>query len=105
MAITKPLMGRLPGRGSNGSDLVEGLAYEYRRKMGAYLRDQRLKAGMTQTDLGKLLDVGFTTVSAIELGRSTIPRSGLRLSLMPSDSTVKSLVSSYSGILTRGSTI
>lgn len=77
--ISKPMQGRKSGtakrngRGSAGSDLDEALAYEYRRKVGAKLRDYRLRAEMTQAQLGDILGVGLTTISAIETGRSSLP--------------------------------
>lgn len=49
------------------------MAYEYRRKVGSYLRDQRLRIGMTQAELGKVLGMGHTAISAIELGRGSVP--------------------------------
>ena len=65
MAVTKPMMGV-----SAKSDLAQDIAYDYRRKVGRWVREHRLRVGMTQNQLAHLLGVGFSSVSATELGRS-----------------------------------
>lgn len=70
-AVTKPMMGRT-ARGATASDLSQDLAYDYRRKIGAYFRELRERAEMTQGDVAKRLGVYNTAISAMELGRSTL---------------------------------
>jgi transcriptional regulator with XRE-family HTH domain len=48
------------------------IAYDYRRTIGYRVRELRLKADMTQRQLGDLLGISETGVSALELGRSTV---------------------------------
>jgi len=61
-AFTKPLL----GRGDTSTDLKLAL--------GAYVRELRERRGMTQADLAKAVGLRFNTaVSAIEVGRNTIP--------------------------------
>jgi transcriptional regulator with XRE-family HTH domain len=50
----------------------DDIAYEYRRKIGAYLRELREGADMTQDEVARHLGMGHSAVSACELGRSTI---------------------------------
>ncbi len=72
MATTRrPLMGRT-GRGAASTDLARDLTYGYRRKMGAWFQDQRIKAGMTQAQVGNSLGIWATAVSSIEMGRNSI---------------------------------
>src|SRR4051812_6176905 len=49
-----------------------GLAYQYRAKIGMRIRSMRLDANMTQRELGDLLGVGETSISALESGRSSV---------------------------------
>ena len=70
-AISKPMMGRT-ARGATASDLSHDIAYDYRRRIGAYFRDLREKANMPQADVAKVLGVYNTAISAMEHGRSTI---------------------------------
>ena len=67
MRIAKPMMDR-----NGGDDPARGMAYEYRRVIGDMVRDLRLEAEMTQRELGELLDIGETGISALELGRSSV---------------------------------
>jgi transcriptional regulator with XRE-family HTH domain len=61
-AFTKPLA----GRGESTMDL--------KLELGRYVRELRTKRGMTQADLAKALGMQFyTAISAIELGRNTVP--------------------------------
>lgn len=62
---------RLPGGPSASGE--RDLSYEYRRKLGAWVREQRVKAGLTQQQLADRLGVTFTAISAVELGRNNIP--------------------------------
>ena len=64
--ITKPMMDRTPD--DDGDDL----AYKYRRIIGRRVRELRLKADMTQRELGDLVTIGETGISALELGRSSV---------------------------------
>ena len=69
-AISNPLAGRSRG---DSADIPRDLAYEYRRRVGAWLREARLRADMTQQQLADRLGMGFTAVSAVETGRNAIP--------------------------------
>lgn len=61
-ALTKPLA----GRGESTRDL--------KLELGDYIRELRLKRGMRQADLAKALGMQFyTAISAIEVGRNTVP--------------------------------
>jgi transcriptional regulator with XRE-family HTH domain len=53
-------------------DAGEDIGYDYRRKIGRFVREQRLRLGMTQAELGEHLGMGNTAVSALELGRSVV---------------------------------
>ena len=73
VAITKPMMNRRrTARGAEGSELDRDIAYDYRRVIGRYIRRLRTDAEMTQDELGKVLGMGTTGVSALETGRSVI---------------------------------
>ncbi len=69
-AITKPMMNRK--RGAIGADLDQDIAYDYRRRIGRWVRENRLRLDLTQAALGDVLGMGHTAVSALELGRSVI---------------------------------
>jgi transcriptional regulator with XRE-family HTH domain len=71
MGIVKPMMGRTK-RGSTPSNLERDIAYDYRRIVGHWIQDKRLKTGLTQQALGRALGISNTAVSAIELGRNTL---------------------------------
>jgi transcriptional regulator with XRE-family HTH domain len=49
------------------------IGYDYRRKVGRYIRNLRERAELTQQRLGDLVGVGNNAISAIELGRNPIP--------------------------------
>jgi len=49
------------------------IGYDYRRKVGNKVRELREKAGLTQRELGKAVDIVNTAISAIEIGRNPIP--------------------------------
>jgi transcriptional regulator with XRE-family HTH domain len=66
--ITKPMMDRGGAEDQGGSDL----AYQYRRIIGNRVRDLRLNGDLTQRQLADLLSTGETSVSALELGRSSV---------------------------------
>jgi transcriptional regulator with XRE-family HTH domain len=44
-----------------------------RRIVGDYLADHRVRRGLTQLDVGRALGMRDTAVSAIELGRNSLP--------------------------------
>lgn len=67
VAITNPLSNRR--RLNRGEDL----GMENRRKVGDYLADLRIAAGLTQLQLGRALGMRDTAISAIELGRNSLP--------------------------------
>ena len=81
--ITKPLLGRSGprnGKGSPPSDLAGDIGHDYRRKVGAYLQDARLRApnaegtrGLTQAEVAHELGVWHSAVSSWEVGRASIP--------------------------------
>lgn len=72
MALYQPLQRRGLTPKEDGT-LPADVAYEYRRVIGAWLRDRRLAVGMTQREVGEALgDLGNTAVSAIEVGRSSL---------------------------------
>ncbi len=75
-SITKPMLGRSPtpsaSKGPAGSDLMTDIAYDYRRKVGAWLREHRLASGYTQEEVARYLGMGHAAISAVESGRSTI---------------------------------
>jgi len=60
-----------PFSGRTGIDRDVG--FEYRRKLGNYVRDHREKAGLTQREVGRAVGLSANAVSAIELGRNPIP--------------------------------
>jgi transcriptional regulator with XRE-family HTH domain len=66
VAITNPLMGRRLGRD-------EDLGMENRRIVGDYIADLRRRRGLTQLDVAKALGMRDAAVSAIELGRNSLP--------------------------------
>lgn len=63
-AITRPMVTKLARQ--------KDMAGENRRLVGARIKEERLRAGLTQLHLSKLLDVGETTVSALEGGRISV---------------------------------
>lgn len=72
-AITYPMLGRSgSNRGGKPSDLSRDIPYDHRRMVGAYLQAARLKAGMTQEEVGRLLGNGGSSISAVELGRTAV---------------------------------
>ena len=76
-SINRPMYKRLPtnsvDRGSKGADLKRDIAFDYRRTVGIWLRDLRQSRELTQQDVADQLGLGFTAVSAIEVGRSSVP--------------------------------
>lgn len=81
--IVKPLLGRSgprSGKGSTPSDLAADIGHDYRRAVGAYLQDARLRApnshgtrGLTQSEVGKELGIWHSAVSGWEVGRQSLP--------------------------------
>ena len=49
------------------------IGYDYRRKVGAHIRELRLRAGLTQLELGKVVGITNNAVSMIESGRNPLP--------------------------------
>ena len=70
--LSRPFQFRA-GRGSDSAELNRDIAYDYRRTVGRMVRDWRLAKGMTQDELARAMGMGFTAISAIETGRSTVP--------------------------------
>jgi transcriptional regulator with XRE-family HTH domain len=72
---TRPMYKRSQsgGRGNPPTALGRDIAHDYRRIVGAWLCDLRLNAGLTQAELGEILGVGYTAISAVEVGRGSIP--------------------------------
>ena len=57
-----------------GRVTAEGdVGYDYRRKVGNYVKQHRERIGITQRELGDLVGVTNNAISAIELGRNPIP--------------------------------
>lgn len=75
MTITNALTRRPgPKMSASGSDgPPPEIAYEYRRIVGAYLRDRRLDADLTQRELADSLGVINTFISSYEVGRTSVP--------------------------------
>lgn len=65
-AITNPLMGRRLGR-------EEDMGMQNRRIIGDYIAELRRKRGLTQLEVAKSLGMRDAAVSAIELGRNSLP--------------------------------
>jgi len=72
-AINRPLYHRTNNRGSKGNDLTRDIPSEYRRRVGAWLKDLRLDAELRQQDIGDALGICFTAISSIENGRGAVP--------------------------------
>lgn len=71
--INRPFHKRVTARGSKPSDLTRDVAHDYRRTVGAWIQHHRSDKDLTQKELGDLIGVGPTAISAIELGRGSIP--------------------------------
>jgi transcriptional regulator with XRE-family HTH domain len=65
-----PMMNR--GRADSNVEADRDVSYEYRRRMGSYIREHRLKHGLKQAELGKLLGLTHTSISNFELGYGTL---------------------------------
>ena len=71
-SFTNPMSNRRgPTHGHKGRG--EDLGLEARRVVGDWLAERRLARGLTQADVGKALGILHTAVSAIELGRNSLP--------------------------------
>lgn len=75
-AINRPFYSRFntedhKPRAAGGLD--RNTASDYRRHVGLHLREARLGLGLTQSDVGDMVGVGYTTISAIEVGNSSVP--------------------------------
>ena len=73
VAITNPMMGRRGNRKGHRLSRDEDLGLEKRRIVGDYIADLRLSRGLTQLDVAKALGMRDAAVSAIELGRNSLP--------------------------------
>lgn len=77
MAIDRPMQGRT-GTAKNvrvsSSDAHAAMAAKYRLKIGQFVRQLRVGAQMTQTEMGQVIGgVCHTQVSSIENGRNSLP--------------------------------
>ena len=73
-AVNRPMFQRQHNaRGSKGNDLSRDIPNEYRRHVGAWLREHRLANDLRQEDLAVALGVVATAISQIENGRASIP--------------------------------
>jgi transcriptional regulator with XRE-family HTH domain len=64
-SFERPMAGRLTD--------AQDIGQEYRRRIGRHISALRHKAGLTGRELGNLVGVGPTSISAIETGRNPIP--------------------------------
>lgn len=80
--VSAPLAGRTfrGGRMANQKGGLKGdtarhrdIGYELRREMGEYLQNLRQRKGLTQADVALSLGMFPTAISAIELGRNSLP--------------------------------
>jgi ribosome-binding protein aMBF1 (putative translation factor) len=70
---TKILVTHLPPKQPDASKLLaRTLAKSLREQFGADIREARLRARMSQTDVGRVTGKGQTYVSEIELGQTNI---------------------------------
>ena len=65
--------GQTANRGSKGDDLSRDIPHDYRRYVGQWLRDLRVQSNLRQQDVADVLGLGFTAVSAMETGRTSVP--------------------------------
>jgi len=59
----------LAGRATRDRDI----GYDHRRAAGVYIAELRIRRGFSQRELAKVLGVVNTAISAIELGRNSVP--------------------------------
>jgi transcriptional regulator with XRE-family HTH domain len=64
---------RKTSRGSIGWDLKGDTAHDYRRRVGAWLREKRLQRGLRQIDVAERIGIKSGDVSGYENGRGTPP--------------------------------
>jgi transcriptional regulator with XRE-family HTH domain len=64
-SFERPMAGRI----TDNADIGQ----EYRRRIGRYISNLRHKQEMTGRELGDLVGIGVTAVSAIETGRNPLP--------------------------------
>lgn len=62
-----------PTSGRRRLNRQEDYGMEARRRVGDYLAGLRLNAGLTQLELARSLGVRDTAISAMELGRNSLP--------------------------------
>ena len=58
---------------ADDDEVIEDPAYRARRIVGARVRRERLRKGFTQAEVAKQLGVFHTAISAIEIGRNSVP--------------------------------
>lgn len=70
--IIKPLMHRnRPTSDADGYPDRDWVG-DYKPAFGAYMRQRRIDAGLTQEELGRALGFNYSAISAIELGRNSL---------------------------------
>jgi transcriptional regulator with XRE-family HTH domain len=72
-AITNPLMGRSRRQQGKRLGREEDIGFENRRIVGDYVAELRRKRGLTQLEVAKSMGMRDAAVSAIELGRNSLP--------------------------------
>ncbi|HTB47294.1 MAG TPA: helix-turn-helix transcriptional regulator [Acetobacteraceae bacterium] len=68
--VTNPLAGR---KGQERGDRGHDVGFDNRRIVGDHMAALRTQRGLTQLELGRSLGMRDTAVSAIELGRNSLP--------------------------------
>jgi transcriptional regulator with XRE-family HTH domain len=70
--LTYP-MARRTGKTARSGEASRDFGFEYRRHVGDYIVKNRIARGLTQFQLGHALGMRDTAISAIELGRNSVP--------------------------------
>src|SRR4051794_1931338 len=72
--LTHPMARRTGHQNGSGKQAFNrDFGTEYRRAVGDFIVEKRLARGLTQLQLAKMLGLRDTAISAIELGRNSLP--------------------------------
>lgn len=72
--LTHPMARRTGHQTPRGKqDFNRDFGSDYRRAVGDYIVEKRLARGLTQLQLARMLGLRDTAISAIELGRNSLP--------------------------------